>query len=341
MNRCMVASESVGVVQWQYLFRRTFYTGLDECQRVQKTQPRSGKQRFIRHTSAMTIYCLYIFDRYVRSLVCTQSIPQPKKSPARHCNCVYYHDWHRTKRPKRANDGGALLPGVSHALSPLPSTSSAAGTGSAPGSAPGTPFSSPRNTLAPNSGILVAISDGRQSPGLPASTATPPAPVQAQGGGAGSAASVSGLPFDEEAKLVYGVVLSLRNMVKRLSGRYVPPCLSFVSRLSSRSLSPVCPTRRVRRAPRALRRDESFVSYRTSTYKLHLFETVSGYRFVMLSDPNAESLRFVMRSIYSGPFLEYVVRNPLVPMDSHERGVDNEYFRASIDRLVRGLSVFQ
>jgi len=105
---------------------------------------------------------------------------------------------------------------------------------------------------------------------------------------------------------VYGVVLSLRNMVKRLSGR-----------------------------------DESFVSYRTSTYKLHLFETVSGYRFIMLSDPNADSLRFVMRSIYTGPFLDYVVRNPLVPMDSIERGVDNEYFRASVDRLVRGLSVFQ
>ena len=88
-------------------------------------------------------------------------------------------------------------------------------------------------------------------------------------------------------------------------------------------------------------RDESFVSYRTSTYKLHLFETVSGYRFVMLSDPNADSLRFIMRTIYTGPFLEYVVRNPLVPMDSRERGIDNEYFRASIDRLVRGLSIFQ
>ena len=88
-------------------------------------------------------------------------------------------------------------------------------------------------------------------------------------------------------------------------------------------------------------RDESCVSYRTSTYKLHLFETVSGYRFVMLSDPNADSLRFVMRSIYTGPFLEYVVRNPLVSMDSRERGIDNEYFRASVDPLVRGLSVFQ
>ncbi|KAI0250371.1 Sybindin-like protein [Lactifluus subvellereus] len=254
----------------------------------------------------MTIYCLYIFDR--------------------HCNCVYYHDWHRTKRPKRANEGGGLLHGVSHALSPLPppppplpSTSSAPG--SAPGSVPGTPpppFTSPRNTLSspsPGSGVLVALNRDNAagpspSPGAAArqSSATPPPLLQTQGAGASpaAAASGSGLPFDEEAKLVYGVVLSLRNMIKRLSGR-----------------------------------DESFVSYRTSTYKLHLFETISGYRFVMLSDPNAESLHFVMRSIYIGPFLEYVVRNPLASMNSRERGVDNEYFRASVDRLVRGLSTFQ
>lgn len=35
----------------------------------------------------------------------------------------------------------------------------------------------------------------------------------------GTGAQAKGLPFDEEAKLVYGVVLSLRNMVKKLSGR--------------------------------------------------------------------------------------------------------------------------
>jgi len=118
--------------------------------------------------------------------------------------------------------------------------------------------------------------------------------------------SSTGLAFDEEAKLVYGVVISLRNMIKKLSGR-----------------------------------DESFVNYRTSAYKLHLFETVSGYKFVMLSDSKTDSLRFVLRQIYVGPFLEYVVRNPLVKMDSREQGIDNEYFRASVDRLVRGLSVFK
>lgn len=87
-------------------------------------------------------------------------------------------------------------------------------------------------------------------------------------------------------------------------------------------------------------RDEQFVNYRTSAYKLHLYETISGYKFVMLSDPQTDSLRFVLRQIYVGPFIEYVVRNPLISMDSREYGIDNEYFRASVDRMIRGLSVF-
>lgn len=60
---------------------------------------------------------------------------------------------------------------------------------------------SPRSTLTVTSGIVVA--SGEVTPAPPA----PPPP------------NASSLPFDEEAKLVYGVLLSLRNMVKKLSGR--------------------------------------------------------------------------------------------------------------------------
>jgi len=42
-------------------------------------------------------------------------------------------------------------------------------------------------------------------------------PVGVAGGGTGLTST--GLAFDEEAKLVYGVVISLRNMVKKISGR--------------------------------------------------------------------------------------------------------------------------
>lgn len=60
----------------------------------------------------------------------------------------------------------------------------------------------------------------------------------------------------------------------------------------------------------------------------------------MLSDPGTDSLRYLLRNVYIGPFLEYVVRNPLVSMDSREYGIDNEYFRSSLDRMVRAQSVF-
>ncbi|KAJ7497351.1 TRAPP complex subunit bet5 [Mycena latifolia] len=218
----------------------------------------------------MTIHSLYIYDR--------------------HCICVYYQDWHRTRRPKPAAEGG-ILPAVSQAVSPSPHLANS-------NAAVYSGFGSPRNTLSSNTGVVVAVNDMlAQAPSTPLlQSPTSPSPA---------AFTSTGLAFDEEAKLVYGVILSLRNMVKKLSGR-----------------------------------DEQFVNYRTSAYKLHVYESVSGYKFVMLSDPGAESLRFILRQIYVGPFLEYVVRNPLVKMDDRTCGIDNEYFRASIDRLVRGLSVF-
>jgi len=170
-----------------------------------------------------------------------------------------------------------------------------------------TPFTSPRNTLASSSGVVIALGNDSSSvvpPWLQDRRETAPAVLQTSGPPA-PAPSSTALPLDEETKLVYGVIISLRNMVKRLAGR-----------------------------------DEQFVNYCTSAYKLHLYETLSGYKFVMLSDPNTESLRFILRGIHVGPFLEYVVRNPLIKMDSRTRGIDNEYFRSSIDRMVRGLSVF-
>jgi trafficking protein particle complex subunit 1 len=62
----------------------------------------------------------------------------------------------------------------------------------------------------------------------------------------------------------------------------------------------------------------------------------------MLSDPSIESLRIVLRQIYAGAFMEFVVRNPLVGLDSAVtgRGIDNDSFRRTVDGFVRGLTVF-
>ena len=109
----------------------------------------------------------------------------------RHCNCVYYHDWQRTKKARPPNENG-MLANVMRADT-----------------------TSPRNTLTVQSGKVVAV-------GEPLT----PAPITTLG-----TTNMSTLPFDEEAKLVYGVLISLRNMIKKLAGRWVSPasvlCKSF------------------------------------------------------------------------------------------------------------------
>lgn len=114
---------------------------------------------------------------------------------------------------------------------------------------------------------------------------------------------------------------------------------------------------------------DGFLAYRTSTYKLHYFETPTGLKFVMNTDPHTDSLRLVLRQIYVQMYVEYVVRNPLMRFDdtrwdmttggfgstiggggsesagtpvttSPPGGIGNELFRLAVDRYVRGLPIF-
>lgn len=86
--------------------------------------------------------------------------------------------------------------------------------------------------------------------------------------------------------------------------------------------------------------DDSFQSFSTSTYKLHYLHTATSYHFVLLTSPMAESLRFLLRQIHTGPFTDWVIRNPLVDLDSNNgKGIDNEQFRKSVEKLVLSINV--
>lgn len=67
----------------------------------------------------------------------------------------------------------------------------------------------------------------------------------------------SPLPFDEQAKLVYGVIFSLRNMCRKLGG---------AEGAAASALDP-------------------FSSYTTPTYTLTHFQTPTMYTFILLTDP--------------------------------------------------------
>ncbi|KAI0386216.1 snare-like protein [Hypomontagnella monticulosa] len=134
--------------------------------------------------------------------------------------------------------------------------------------------------------------------GTPTTTTAPPPP----------AAAVAPSPrqkkaSDDDAKLIFGTVFSLRNMVRKLGGE-----------------------------------DDAFIAYRTQHYKLHYYETPTNLRFAMLTEPGALSMRNVLHQIYINLWVEYVVKNPLSPVEHKGgEGVRNEMFEMGLDKFIRGL----
>ncbi|KAJ9152008.1 Sybindin-like family protein [Pleurostoma richardsiae] len=123
------------------------------------------------------------------------------------------------------------------------------------------------------------------------------------GGGGRSRPGGGSSSADDNAKLIFGTVFSLRNMARKLGGD-----------------------------------DDAFVSYRTAQYRLHYYETPSSLRFVMLTDTATLGMRNVLHQIYINLWVEYVVKNPLAPVEHKGgEGVRNELFELGLDQFVRGL----
>jgi len=81
--------------------------------------------------------------------------------------------------------------------------------------------------------------------------------------------------------------------------------------------------------------DDSFLSYRTSQYKLHYYETPSNTKFVMLTDTKSGSMRIALHQIWVNIYVEFVVKNPLSPVEHPGGiGVNNELFEASLEQFV-------
>ncbi|PWN52721.1 hypothetical protein IE53DRAFT_384820 [Violaceomyces palustris] len=293
----------------------------------------------------------------------------------RHCNPIYHQDWSHLHQP---NSGNPLSPSS-------PSHQSSGGGGLASIGATfqrgASNFTASQQQQQQGGGSNVV--DARRSlvaqpvsrPGRPSipgvtrsSQPSQAATDQKPSIGGGSSRNV-GLPFDEEAKLVYGVVFSLRNMVKKLGGS-----------------------------------GESFNSYTTLTYTLGHLQTPTMYTFVILTDPipppssisaggrsseaysigssggggprstfgtgggipgtGGMSLKGVLLQIWKGPWLDSVTRNPLMEKGGVEReerqveqaedlleqprtfrmqretGIDCQAFREGVERVLTQNKLF-
>ena len=50
----------------------------------------------------------------------------------------------------------------------------------------------------------------------------------------------------------------------------------------------------------------------------------------------SESLRYLLRQVYTGPFADHVVRNPMIQLNSAAsgKGIDNDAFRLAVEKLL-------
>ncbi|KAG5368409.1 Trafficking protein particle complex subunit 1 [Yarrowia sp. C11] len=111
---------------------------------------------------------------------------------------------------------------------------------------------------------------------------------------------------EDEAKLIFGAVFSLRNMATKWAGE---------------------------------NGSDSFVSFKTNKYKLHYFETPTNLKMVLLTDPSRPSLRDSLHDIYVNLFVEYVTKNALSPQEfSAANPIDNDLFNNGVDTYIKGLA---
>eukprot|EP00455_Lapot_gusevi_P037618 TRINITY_DN4222_c0_g1_i2.p1 TRINITY_DN4222_c0_g1~~TRINITY_DN4222_c0_g1_i2.p1 ORF type:complete len:145 (+),score=15.22 TRINITY_DN4222_c0_g1_i2:71-505(+) len=107
---------------------------------------------------------------------------------------------------------------------------------------------------------------------------------------------------EQEQKLMFGLLHSLK---------------SFVNRITPRPLDQL--------------ESEPLNSFVTKGYKLHYFETLSGLRFVLTTDPTVGNLQELLRSVYA-LYVEYVSKNPLYQVGD---SVDCQLFVSKLSEYMR------
>lgn len=140
-----------------------------------------------------------------------------------------------------------------------------------------------------------------------------------------SPSTTSQLSDTETMQLIMGSTYSLKNMLKKLSPSssdlYAdgtsskvasPPASRRSSASESAPVSPIEPPSLDFKVPR-----ETCFSFVTSKYRLTYYESPTGWKLVLLTDPGTPTsgeLENLMRGLYKDIFVKHVIQNPAYRM---------------------------
>lgn len=119
--------------------------------------------------------------------------------------------------------------------------------------------------------------------------------------------SVSNLTQDEEFKLMFGMIYSIK---------------SFINRLSH------------------VDGDNQLFSYATNKHRMHFLETPTKLKFVLNTDLQTDSqkVREVLNEIYANYYIEYVIKNPFC--DPKALSIDSNLFTKQLREYISSLTIF-
>lgn len=149
---------------------------------------------------------------------------------------------------------------------------------------------------------------------------------------AGSTKSVSYSDPDEEKRLLFGLLFSLKEFVFKLA----PTTAGGGGGADGLAVNGNGGGADLTLAPQM----EGMQRYQTNAYTCHQYETPSGLRFIMMTDNQAGDLSAVLKHIYSHIYVEYVVNNPLSDVKS-AKTINSQLFKMQLKHYVEGLPCFR
>lgn len=140
---------------------------------------------------------------------------------------------------------------------------------------------------------------------------------------------------DEEKRLLFGLLFSLKEFVFKLapavdSSTAATAAAANGSSGNDAAVGTAAPSARM----------EGMQRYQTNAYTCHQYETPSGLRFVLLTDNQAGDLSAVLRYIYAHIYVECVVNNPISDVKSAKQ-ITSQLFKAQLKQYVEGLPCFR